>query len=199
MKPDKRMLVVEFIHDNCPRWILHPEFVQILGLKKIILQEANSYFRGQASMSGGLWISEETAKWRHASPYTQPKGKSDLSPLGVFAHEMGHHVWFAIRRKYRMSPRSKKLPPVLLLEWHILHANKKKGGITSYARSHPEEDFAETHRLFVLNPRLLKQLCPDRYKMMCKCYIELIGTDKPKSKFKQGKGEFAKQWEVLTS
>jgi hypothetical protein len=73
--------------------------------------------------------------------------KSDKTVSGVICHELGHHFHFSNNIK------------VFIEEF-----NKLKGEdyLTSY---HPNtsEDIAESIRLFILNPDLLKKLRPKRY------------------------------------
>lgn len=81
--------------------------------------------------------------------YSWPCGKSDRTPVGVVAHEVGHHV-------------SKDL-----LISHDEYKNFVRGErpVSSY-RPNVEEDIAEAMRLFILNPDLLKKGWPKRYKYL---------------------------------
>lgn len=117
-----------------------------------------------------------------------------MSPIGVFSHEMGHILWFALVRSFTTRQRV-----MFYAGWISIFVNRSERGITSYAKTHPEEDFAEAHRLFVLNSKLLKQLSPRRYEFMQACYLWLFGTKNPKAKFKQSKRAFVQQWERLVS
>jgi len=131
-------------------------------------------------------LNVELAKFRHASPYTAPRGKSDMSPVGVFVHELGHMVDFALERKFGTRITRHGSP------WSILSRAARKEAITSYARTCAEEDFAETHRLYVLNPSLLEELSPERYKHMRQAYIMLFGSHNMRE-FLLPRKEFDKQ------
>lgn len=82
---------------------------------------------------------------------------SDREPAGVVCHEFGHYLH------------------------HILTNNKMKltakGRITSYEPNYYER-FAETIKLFMLNPDLLKQYNPARYKEITSLgIVPVITTD----------------------
>ena len=82
---------------------------------------------------------------------------SDREPAGVVCHEFGHYLH------------------------HILTNNKMKltakGRITSYEPNYYER-FAETIKLFMLNPDLLKQYNPKRYKEITSLgIVPVITTD----------------------
>lgn len=170
-------LALEFIADNIPTWLLHESVIRVLGFKRFILNN-RMHNRGMADGSGKLWLAPVTVtKFRHTSPYSSPKGKADISPLGVFVHEMGHLVEFAMRRrKIRYHD-----------EWWEIATTLRRQGITSYARTHPMEDFAETFRLWALNKKLLKELSPERYAFMERNVPLLLGAKV--SAFKQKRAD----------
>ena len=84
--------------------------------------------------------------------------KVNTTPQGVLAHEMGHHTDFAF------GMVSHKMPVELL---------KKK--VSGYEPNR-EEAFAETMKLFIINPDFLKQALPLRYKFLVD-YLGLIPTE----------------------
>lgn len=79
-----------------------------------------------------------------------PGHKSDRTAAGVVCHEFGHHAYFN-----RRLPRG----------WReVVQATKP---ITSYEPSIGEA-YAETARLFILNPDLLRLGRPERYEYLTK-------------------------------
>jgi hypothetical protein len=140
--------------------------------------------RGVAGHDGRIRIASTLAKFRHTSPYTSPKGKADISPVGVFVHEFGHVFDFAIHKQFGMKANSPTW------DWLDIAKGLRRHGITSYARTCPSEDFAETHRLFVLNPKLLKELSPERYAHFKKMCLLMVGDPK---QYRMTKAEFTKQ------
>jgi hypothetical protein len=78
-------------------------------------------------------------------------GKGDYSTL---THEMGHN--FAQSRYGQPTPS-----PVS----DFFVATKEGDPISTYAKSSPAEDFAETAKAYFLDKEKLKQKCPERYKV----------------------------------
>jgi hypothetical protein len=70
-----------------------------------------------------------------------PGHKSDRTAAGILAHEFGHVIW-----KERVGRTAAR-------EWARSYCDRKRA-ITGYEPT-PEEAFAETARLFLLNPKLL--------------------------------------------
>jgi hypothetical protein len=87
-----------------------------------------------------------------ANRRSYPGNKTDRTPVGVVAHETGHHVEAALYGR-RLTPRHGET-------WRALI--KKTKAISGYEPV-PSESWAETLRLFILNPDLLKQAVPARY------------------------------------
>lgn len=85
--------------------------------------------------------------------------KSDRTAPGVLAHEMGHHVWECLCGPVPRRRRQRKLFPV----WSDVI--RVEAAVTSYGNI-PEEDFAETLRIFILNPDLLRTGRPQRYELL---------------------------------
>lgn len=82
--------------------------------------------------------------------YSWPGHISDRTVLGVYAHELGHHAHFT-------RP-----------DFEQIRADfPRKHSITGY-EPNVDESFAETFRLFVLNPDLLKNGRSTRYEYMLK-------------------------------
>lgn len=76
-----------------------------------------------------------------------PGNTSDRTPVGVVAHETGHYVDHVLDYPSQND------------QWITLTHREK---ITSY-EPNPSEAFAESMRLFILNPALLRAVAPRRY------------------------------------
>lgn len=85
-------------------------------------------------------------------------GIKDLTPRGIFCHELGHAAdwwqWFHLKNRF------------MLKEFQILRRQRTEAAVSGYAKSHPEEDLAEAFRLFVSNGKSLKKICPVRYGIL---------------------------------
>lgn len=79
--------------------------------------------------------------------WSYPGYRIDRTGIGVVCHETGHHVDNALHNPSRRMP--------------IDRAER----ITNYEPNHWEV-FAESIRLFILNPDLLKVVAPKRYKYL---------------------------------
>lgn len=71
----------------------------------------------------------------------------DREPCGVIAHEFGHYIHDIMTNKELVLPSENVL-------------------ITNYEIVNHHERFAETFKLFLLNPNLLKEFAPQRYKVL---------------------------------
>lgn len=87
--------------------------------------------------------------------YTYTGYKSDLTVAGVLAHECGHTVW----RHHRMPRGYKK-------QW--ASTIKGRPRVSGYEPNN-EEAFAESMKLFILNPDLLKVGRRERYDFIISC------------------------------
>lgn len=89
--------------------------------------------------------------------YSWPGYKVDRTAAGVVAHECGHHVWARLYTSLKQIKFG-----VVINQWVqlIQHSGKKK--VSGYEPT-PPEAFAETMRLFILNPDLLHRAIPARY------------------------------------
>jgi hypothetical protein len=187
---EKLELCVQFARQHMPHWVFHPDVVQALQLHEIrFVPEAQMNGNRGYAIEHKVRVSAVTSKWRHASPYTAPCGKADLSPVGVMVHEIGHILEFASWRT--------KAKEIMQYEWQDLHRQQRGKAITSYAKSHWREDLAESHRLYVLNPKLLKELSPDRYDAIHRLYEAVTGSHKPRREFKLTVPQFKEQWAKL--
>lgn len=85
--------------------------------------------------------------------------KADLTPVGVLAHEIGHHVHNAI------TPNRIAHKELLKL---IRKVSKNESSVSSY-EPNSYEVFAESMRLFILNPELLREGRPVRWTLLHEC------------------------------
>jgi|688.fasta_scaffold01889_20 hypothetical protein len=88
--------------------------------------------------------------------WSYPGYKADLTPIGVLCHELGHIIHFNIQRDY-----DKYVPKV----------RKKESKVSSY-EPNIWETIAESTKLFISNPNLLKVGRPYRFEML----TEFIGV-----------------------
>lgn len=86
--------------------------------------------------------------------WSYPGWKTDRTAVGVVAHECGHHAEEELRKK------GFKLDSV----WKSIIKTKKVSGYEPI----PAESWAETLRLFILNPDLLEKAIPARYSYISK-------------------------------
>lgn len=89
--------------------------------------------------------------------------KADNTAPGVIAHEIGHHVW-ECRVRMEDGRRHHYTHDMLLKYWETNRASEPQ--VTSYGAQSVEEDFAESMKLFLLNPDLLLKGRPRRYSML---------------------------------
>jgi hypothetical protein len=80
--------------------------------------------------------------------WSYPGFKIDRTPIGVAAHETGHHVDNLLFRV------SNKMPRELRMKVHAISGYEPNAA----------ESFAETMRVFILNPDLLRKGSPLRYE-----------------------------------
>ncbi len=80
--------------------------------------------------------------------WSYPRHKIDRTPIGVVAHEVGHHVDTMLGYPSRSIPKDLWRRPV------------------SGYEPNASELFAESMRLFILNPHLLKSGSPLRYEFL---------------------------------
>jgi hypothetical protein len=89
----------------------------------------------------------------HHMAWSHPGYKIDRTPTGVVAHESGHHLDSVLKSRRGLYPSDLEI-------WEkVLDISKRVSGYEPI----PSEAFAETMRLFILNPDLLLQGSPQRY------------------------------------
>lgn len=84
--------------------------------------------------------------------WSYPGHKTDRTPAGILAHEIGHHTDY-LRKRLSAT-----------YQWCNVWLSTEKS-VTSY-EPNESEGFAETMRLFILNPDLLCCGRPRRYQLL---------------------------------
>lgn len=111
-----------------------------------------------------IFVNLKACAWPREAPafqsWSYPGYKIDRTPVGVVAHETGHHVDFELRKKGIFTPE-------LQMEWRKMTTRKRKDckRVTGYEPI-PVESFAESMRLFILNPHLLEKGILERYEFL---------------------------------
>jgi hypothetical protein len=82
-----------------------------------------------------------------------PGSFEDYSPIGVFCHEVGHHVDYALNPRAYSRSKASGFPSVVDDEEEV-----------SRGEYNVHESFAEAIRLFVTNPDLLRRGRPERWE-----------------------------------
>lgn len=88
-----------------------------------------------------------------------PGGIIDTTPVGILCHQLGHYL-----DCIRSNPSEKKSYYGNRAE-ELLH--HKELPLTRYEIDKPYEVLAETYRLFVSNPDLLRELRPKTFENLC--------------------------------
>lgn len=100
-------------------------------------------------------------RWSH------PGWKTDRTAFGVVLHETGHHVDRVIMEHVtKTKPIRQDVHGAYASdrdEWFEAHSGKRVSGYEPNA----SEAFAETMRLFIGNPDLLRRAIPSRYNYLC--------------------------------
>ena len=94
--------------------------------------------------------------------WSWPGWKTDRTAIGVVAHEVGHYV------EHRMQLDGKLTRENHREEWFALCKHERVSGYEPV----PAEAWAETLRLFILNPALLRAACPRRYTFVDGCGLK---------------------------
>lgn len=164
--------MLEYIAEGLPNFFFQDNVLWDLGLRRLHFM-ANYDNRGMASIDGDLWLNttELLRRVKPCLPYSAPCGKADTSPLGVFAHELGHLAHFCVIDG-RHDPEFRAVNT----SFKQLFQTNRKNAITSYARTRWSEDVAEAHRLWVTNPDKLYDLSPERHANWKLAYELMFGA-----------------------
>jgi hypothetical protein len=93
--------------------------------------------------------------------WSYPGYKSDRTAVGVVCHEGGHYIQDMLHHRCDLSSWNHKVDE----DWRELLRSCSKQ-VSSYEPI-PDEAFAETMRLFILNPEMLRLGIPQRYDFIC--------------------------------
>jgi len=94
--------------------------------------------------------------------WSYPGYKVDRTVSGVLCHEIGHHIWYSLKSIF-----DTKLFNQMRSVWREVYKHSESGDfVSSYARVNIEEDFAESMRLFLMNPDLMSKAFPLRHQFL---------------------------------
>lgn len=137
-----------------PKIIPGPPPVAVNKWQSYGLYFQSSFSKLDGVRDGCIWVNVEKAAMpsykQSRSGYSFPGHKTDRTPAGILAHETGHHVGRVCRFDSSMS-------------WFSMWITSKP--VTSYEPT-VEESFAETMRIFILNPGLLSRGSPRRFQYL---------------------------------
>ena len=129
---------------------------------KIIIENRLPYHGMYDGSTQNIYVNVKTAKTPVKTPgfaWSYTGYKADLTPAGILAHEFGHYV------DHYLKYISKKMKLV------------KESAVSSYEPNQSER-FAESMKLFILNPDLLKTGRPQRYQFLTqKCNLKPVIVD----------------------
>jgi len=91
--------------------------------------------------------------------WSWPCYKTDRTAMGVVAHELGHYVEDILQKKKTLKS------DVQGIQWRVLIEFTGRKPVSGYEPV-PSEAWAESMRLFILNPDLLRLAIPARYNFI---------------------------------
>lgn len=110
---------------------------------------------------GHVFVNVERTAWPVQTPsmrsWSWPGWKTDRTAIGVVAHEIGHYVTDVVS-----EGRTAEEKAVSREAWTRIIRGKKVSGYEPV----PDEAGAESLRLFILNPDLLRKAIPARYNFL---------------------------------
>lgn len=132
---------------------------------KYIARNLRAGLTGFYNLKNKIYVDVEACAKPASNPSPRrcsfPGWKTDRTPVGVVCHETGHYI-SQILSSNRIHYNSK---------WEISLKRSKK--VSGY-EPNLEEAFAESMRLFILNPNLLKSASPERFVYLHKiCKMKL--------------------------
>lgn len=168
----KRFLV--FNNIDLPVYLTYEEALQARYGHVRAVQFLRRVMNGPAQGTGtGLQVDEyvfvnlDRCAWPVWKPklrsWSWPGYKTDRTPVGVVAHEVGHYVSNLMGKEQDGEA------------WRALITKHKKT-VSGYEPV-PSEAMAETMRLFILNPQLLRMALPERYQ-----FVQGLGLCSPLEK-----------------
>lgn len=110
-----------------------------------------------------VFVNVQATAWPVQEPamrsWSWPGWKTDRTAVGVVAHEVGHYVADVVSRGKSAAVKAAQRE----LWLRIISKGKKVSGYEPV----PGEAAAESLRLFILNPDLLRKAIPARYNFIC--------------------------------
>lgn len=147
-----------FLVEKSPSVIWNEGFIKFLGVHQILVNvnTERSLVRGLATSDGEVRLTlNKSSRWMEDSQVYTLNGLDDMSPVGIYVHELGHHFQWALERQGVDD----------IFDTYFCDL-PRTSAVSPYARTSPTEDFAETFRVFVTNPDLLRSHCKVRYNAM---------------------------------
>lgn len=133
-------------------------------LRHKIIQGTGTGFYQDDTVFVNIPVLANPVKRPQFSSWSYPCYKIDRTGVGVVAHEVGHHVESLLTRGPRPFRRPTNINKTMANEWrYIVREGEKQ--VSSY-EPRPSEAWAETLRLFILNPNLLELAIPLRYAFL---------------------------------
>jgi len=147
-----KIITKAFLKINGYNWI-EPDLIK--NYQNITWNKSSNVFRGQflGRSKSNIKIQIDLSKCKNpvgvpGFSWSFTGYKADITPAGVLAHEVGHYVDF-------------------MSDWQFSQFFRKCPGkaVSSYEPNELEK-FAESMRLFILNPELLKAANNNRYQTL---------------------------------
>lgn len=102
-----------------------------------------------------------------ARSWSWPGWKTDRTAIGVVAHELGHYLEHYFQIMGQLSIEECRGSWMDIIENHNKQYRSRKKQVSGYEPV-PSEAWAESCRLFILNPDLLQRGLPERYNFIRK-------------------------------
>lgn len=148
--------VKSYLAQHCPSVIWNKKYATAIGWETLTIVEGPAIIRGLSYYNRGhieLRLNQSTRWMNNSGPASTLNGQEDLTPVGVLAHELGHQYECALRR------HCGKEAAELFKEYEALQL---KTAVSHYGGTDLMEDWAEAYRIYLLNPKLLQRISPQR-------------------------------------
>lgn len=100
-----------------------------------------------------------------ARRWSWPGWKTDRTAIGVVAHELGHYIEHYLQELGKMTIDPHRAEWLDIINNYAKSYRRRKKQVSGYEPV-PSEAWAESCRLFILNPDLLQQGIPERYNFI---------------------------------
>lgn len=164
------------IHNKQDLWEIGKQiniaFLKLNNIKIPEIEIKNDLKLGKRKILNGMYDSSNKTVYinlKRSRPATKNPGyswsfpgyKSDMTPIGILSHEIGHHIHY---EKMNRQLNEKWFYEVLLKEPSITRYDNPKYYTSSIRALY--ESIAEAFKLFITNPNLLKVGRPLRYNFI---------------------------------